>query len=385
MFNHSPARHGTFLRCFHLGKHLVERGHEVTLVALNPVKTCSSLLRTSYVDGVQIIDTLSFKKDHDYLGIAIGATINPFIELSTRPDVVHGFAVTSGCTATPVMFAKFFKKFGLFKGKVLADIDDWWARPLSAFWFLFTFFEKESFKRSDAVTVPSNGLRQRAVAFGARSDMVYCIPNGSNVEFIKPMNKSQARERLQLDNINNYYLLYIGPTEGTFLFVKALKYLFQMRKDVKAIFVGNLPDKDKYVIKNSGFQENIIMTGWQPYEKIPLYCGASDVLVFPMGEGIGEETRSPITFADYMASGRPIVSNAVGEVKKILKVTKCGITTSPTDPEDLAKKINILLDDSKLCSFLGNKARRIAENNFSWQVLAKNLEEIYNSLLKETN
>ena len=30
--NHNPERYGTYFRCYHLGRHLADRGHNVTLV-----------------------------------------------------------------------------------------------------------------------------------------------------------------------------------------------------------------------------------------------------------------------------------------------------------------------------------------------------------------
>ena len=90
-----------------------------------------------------------------------------------------------------------------------------------------------------------------------------------------------------------------------------------------------------------------------------------------------EHARYPIRLCDYMAAGKPIVSNAVGEVALILRTYKAGLVSSPDDIEDFSSCICKVMQNSELGKKLSKNALRAAQNELSWNVRAKKLYELY--------
>ena len=98
---------------------------------------------------------------------------------------------------------------------------------------------------------------------------------------------------------------------------------------------------------------------------------ASDIFVLPsLSEGF------PLTILEAMASGLPIVTTRVRGLPEIVKDAENGFLVEPKNPGQLADKILLILGDDGL-------REKIARNNsqrakqYSWQTVAKNLEEIY--------
>jgi glycosyltransferase involved in cell wall biosynthesis len=83
-----------------------------------------------------------------------------------------------------------------------------------------------------------------------------------------------------------------------------------------------------------------------------------------------------------LASGRPIVSNAVGEVKSVLENEQCGLTCEPQDLDSFVQNVLTLLDKPELQERLGQKARQAAENKYSWSKISSDLMGAYTGLTK---
>jgi len=60
---------------------------------------------------------------------------------------------------------------------------------------------------------------------------------------------------------------------------------------------------------------------------------------------------------------------------------KNGLLVEPTDSPQLAEKISILLKDKDLRILMGKQGRRFMEDNYSREVKAKELVEIYDGLI----
>jgi glycosyltransferase involved in cell wall biosynthesis len=54
-----------------------------------------------------------------------------------------------------------------------------------------------------------------------------------------------------------------------------------------------------------------------------------------------------------------------------------GIVIYRTQPEEIAKQIEMLMDDSKLRRKLGKNAYQYIKNNLSWERYAKNVENVF--------
>jgi glycosyltransferase involved in cell wall biosynthesis len=116
---------------------------------------------------------------------------------------------------------------------------------------------------------------------------------------------------------------------------------------------------------------------------MPLYMGASDVVVYPTifekGEAFG------IAPVEAMACGRPVIVTGRGG---LLESTSHGINglivsrDTDTLAGELAESIDRLLADRDLAEYLGRNGREIAVERFDSRKMALRMEGLYGRLAR---
>jgi glycosyltransferase involved in cell wall biosynthesis len=114
--------------------------------------------------------------------------------------------------------------------------------------------------------------------------------------------------------------------------------------------------------------------GWQSQADLPRYLRAADICVAP---AIAQEALGR-TAVEAMAVGRPVVASNLGGLPYTIADKETGLLFEPGDPYDLARKLDVLLDDAELREHLGLAGRRRFEANFIWEVI---LERCYRPVL----
>jgi glycosyltransferase involved in cell wall biosynthesis len=115
--------------------------------------------------------------------------------------------------------------------------------------------------------------------------------------------------------------------------------------------------------------------GWQSQDDLPRLFRMADIVVFPT---IAQEALGR-TAVEAMAAGRAVVASQIGGLPFTVVDGATGLLCEPGDPDDLARKIETLLDDRELRARLGEAGRRRFEEHYSWDVI---IERHYRPLLK---
>jgi glycosyltransferase involved in cell wall biosynthesis len=124
---------------------------------------------------------------------------------------------------------------------------------------------------------------------------------------------------------------------------------------------------------------------------IALYSGASVFICPSIYEPFG------IINLEAMACGVPVVASAVGGIKEVVVDGVTGFLvpldqkkggSDISDPEKftltLASRVNQLMSDPALRASMGAAGRLRAENFFSWEMIAKKTERLYDHILKDS-
>ena len=118
--------------------------------------------------------------------------------------------------------------------------------------------------------------------------------------------------------------------------------------------------------------------GWQSQEDLPRQIREAAMLVMPT---IAQEALGR-TAVEAMAAGRPVVASRLGGLPFTVMDGTTGLLCEPGDPDDLAAKIEMLLDDAELRPRLGRAGRQRFEEHYSWPVI---IDRHYKPLLGEPN
>jgi len=383
----------TYFRAFFLAKHLAQRQHRVLLIASSRKSTLEA--ERKFVDGVNVFllpslvvfDANIFLNQISRIATSLMQTMfNCALERMHAFNVLHSFDVAGLQNAAPTMISKISRLFKITNNTIFVDWDEWWGQGgllsmmrgmYSVLSPLIGFLEEKIPLSADAVTVPTEPLQERARNVGVGPENLYLIPNGCNTDFIRPLDMHEAREKLNLP-IKNIIYTQVGllDREPLKLLIQAHKKVLTHHSDALLLLVGLNSDQTDFV--KSFKLANIIYAGRQPYQKIPLYLAASDVMLLPFADTPFDRGRGPLRLGDYLAAGRPIVATSLPETRKI--VGKCGLLAKPDSSVQFAEKMLEMIENPELRKKNGERARWLAEK-YSWKICAQQLEAAYSHFL----
>lgn len=207
------------------------------------------------------------------------------------------------------------------------------------------------------------------------------IPGGVDIEEFKPPNSleevNSIREKLKLA-ADIPLLLSVRRLEqrmGLENLIRAAGILHRQNPELKFQMVltgkGSLKGRLEELILEEGVSHCVKLVGLVPREHLPLYFRCADLFVLPTLaiEGFGLVT------AEAMASGLPVMGTPIGATVEILKQVDERLLFSNTSPEALAEGIESFLKAPESFHELSAKCRGIAEAEYSWETVVKNIEQ----------
>lgn len=377
-FNQAWQGGGTFFRALGFARHLVTRGHRVTLLATSRHNRLHFQRQT--VDGVQLLQAPAM------FGGMLRSGWDPYEVFRRRLilrnehfDVVHAFesrpiviypalAVQRRCQAT--LFLDWCDWFGA-GGHV--EERAWWLRP----WLrpIETYYEEHFRHRAAGTTVINTALRQRAVKLGVSPEAILWLPNGAETEALRRLPRDEARKALGLaeEQVLVGHLGQAFPPDAQLLF-ESFAHLKQRRPEARLLLMGNhTMDLNAFPLA----QTDLVDVGYVEREKLNLYLGACDLVWLPLVNTGRNRGRFPMKINDYMSAGRATVGTAVGDMAQLFQGARPIGRVAPDDPEAFAVATDDLLADTEARTCYEQNARLVAETEFAWPSVTERLEAFY--------
>lgn len=296
-------------------------------------------------------------------------------------DLIHAFE-TRPATIYPVLSYLRSHKMPL-----VIDWNDWWGRgglikENRPGWYqmlfepLETHYEENFRHFGDGHTVVSEALQDRLETLGI-TENVALVPNGCDPDYFSPRNQPEARSRMGLD-ANIPILCFTGydVLSDLDLVLDAFKIVTEHVGNSKLILTGRKTSLADRFAKANDLENNIIQTGYLSEDSLRDVVAGSDVCLMPFRKKVSNLGRFPGKLSEYLSMGKPVVSNPVGEVGKVLCCSGGGMLAEE-NPEDFSDKILSLLGDKERCIEMGKAARRYAIAELSWEKVAGSLLEFY--------
>lgn len=235
---------------------------------------------------------------------------------------------------------------------------------------------------ADHIIVVSDQLRKIVIHRWKCKKRISVIRNSANTERFNPrVNSVLFKKRLGL--LDKRIIVFVGevsPWQGTETLLNAMVKVTDHVPSVVLLIVGgaHIPFLKKMKELQKRFNlSNVFFLGKRPYSEIPRIVACADIAVAPFDV---TTAVSPLKIFEYMAAGKPIVSTKLPDIYEILEDGKNAILVDPTSASQLADAIVTLLLNQKLASTLGRNARHLAEEKYSWDKNAENVERIYSGL-----
>jgi glycosyltransferase involved in cell wall biosynthesis len=129
-----------------------------------------------------------------------------------------------------------------------------------------------------------------------------------------------------------------------------------------------------------GRARNIRCVGYLDRAALLREYAAASVLAAPLFDDVRSHARFPTKIAEYLATGRPVATNRVGEVPRFLEDGRSASVTPPGDVAAFATAISRMLDDPGVGSELGRRGRLVAERHFHYANHGARLCDFFSAL-----
>ena len=107
-----------------------------------------------------------------------------------------------------------------------------------------------------------------------------------------------------------------------------------------------------------------------PHAEVPRLFADVDMMLIPRVAHSALRVAMPTKFAEYLASGRPVIVSDVDETSEIVREAGLGLVAEPS-PGGLADALECASDlPREAIVEMGSKAREVAEREFSWDKIA---------------
>ena len=191
------------------------------------------------------------------------------------------------------------------------------------------------------------------------------VPMGVDLEHFQP-SSTEYRPHILFTGTMNYF-----PNWDAVLYFHTEIFPLVQEVHPETIFyvVGNSPPKRIWKLAS---HSNVVVTGYVP-ETRPYFDDAA-VFVSPMRAGSGSQVKN----LEAMAMGVPVVTSSLGAMGLEARVGE-NLLIGDT-PKSFAKHIIDLIESPDYRRAVGTAGRRLVENKYSWDVLARRLEGVYSQI-----
>ena len=280
----------------------------------------------------------------------------------------------------------------------LEPLRPWKREQLGRGYDASSWVEKTAIEMADAIIAVSKETKVDVLKhFNVDEKKVKVIYNGINLQQYIGTSETSTLDEYGIDKAKPY-VLFVGRItrqKGIIHLVNAIKYI---DPDTQIILCAGAPDTDDIakemedsVAEVKKTRENVIWIDkmLEKKEIIQLYSHA-DVFCCPsIYEPFG------IINIEAMACGTAVVASAVGGIKEVVIDGETGILVpveqqtqapfEPLDPDrfakDLADGVNKLIQNKELRETMAIKGRKRVEDYFDWTAIAKQVEDLYKSLV----
>jgi glycosyltransferase involved in cell wall biosynthesis len=236
--------------------------------------------------------------------------------------------------------------------------------------------ERWIYRLADAVTVASRELARHLSQGGRLRGQPLWIPPGANPDLIRPLAQEEARKEqgLALGRPVLCHAGFAGYDED--LLANTFVAVARRIPGVLLLTSGRAGDVLRQVLRAHGLESQWRHMGVVPYHELGSVLSCADVHLLPYRDRPINRGRFPNKLADYMASGRPVVTNPTGDLATLMEGEPFGLLAEES-PEAMGSAVVGLLEHPELARAMGRRGRVLAEGRLAWSSLAEEVEQLY--------
>lgn len=350
LISSTPKESGSAQRAGYIAKYLRKKGNEVSLI--KPIRAFPFLL--DYAISLPLYSMESILKDCD-----VAMAIKPF------PNA-----------AIPMFLNK------MKRSKAVIDIDDLdYGYRKNLISSIIKTIQSPFPKRCDLVTYHNDYLHNHiSENYGVPDEKMYKLDQGVDLDIFNP-----RREDIEL-NINMnlkdefvvVYTAHLNIACDLDCILEGIRLAISRNPAIKLLVVGGGPLLKYYknMAVNMNLRNNVFFTGYVKVQDVPKYINIANMCIVYYRDKRVNYYRSSMKLREYLAMGKKVVCNDVGDLKLFEDYTY----QTSSNLEDFAQTIADVVEqepDKRV-----KAGQRFVENNYSWDAIGREFNRKLESIAK---
>lgn len=246
-------------------------------------------------------------------------------------------------------------------------------------WQLSKLEEEAAKNATLTVTISEYSRRKILQFYGVDETKIRIVPNGVDTQKFKPSENCEPMKR-QIGIDNKLCILFVGrliPRKGLPYLIEAAKQILKEFNQTLFLIVGDGPLRNHLVshLEKMNLSDNFAFLGDVSEKALPTLYNCADIFVLPsIQEGQG------IALLEAQATAKPIVAFDVGGIREAIIDRETGLLVKP-DSRELADALMKLLVNWSLREKMGRRGREFVMDNFSWDICAQKMLQVYREAL----
>ena len=386
-----------YTRFRYLCEFLVKKGYEVDLITTTfqhwekKQRNLESVDQKSYPFGIKFIYEPGYRKNIDLRRVRshriAAENLRKLLEKEGEYDLIYAEIPPNDVALAAAEYAH--------RNKIpfVADVNDLWPEAMRMVFdipivsdLLFYPLKRDAekvYSLTSGVIGTSDEYRDRPFLNQKRDVLKETVYVGNEI-FVFDREAERHADEVQKED-GTFWVTYAG-TIGTSYDIRTMvlaaeELMKQGKTKIRFQILGDGPTRE--MLENLAKErkiQNVKFTGYVPYEQMAAYLVKSDVLI---NSFVRKAPQSIVTkIGDYLAAGKPMINTCMSpEFRKKVERDGFGINIEPEDVRELVNAVEWMYENEAERNDMGNRARKIAEEQFDRPVSYGKIEAMISSLI----
>jgi len=378
--SYPPQVGGLEIALGNLSKHLVKKGHRVTVITGSPFLTFSKEVQPAGITVYRVpfvLPRLIARAGNKKLLISVAKSlVSPFLAplaLLKTLQILHSKKPASvnlhyiAENAFYCLAAKKLMNFKLIVNIHGSDIERYFKRSFLSQWLI-----KHTLKAADMVLSNSKYLLGKAAEICPEvQNKSGVVENGINIGDFETTAPPPEQK----------YLLSVGNLtfdKGFDILIRAFHQIHHSNPGLSLFIAGDGSELGQYIslAKQLGLNSSVKFLGRVKNSDIPSLLHGCECFIMP-----SRKEAFGIALLEAMAAEKAVVATRTDGIPELVEHMESGLLVEPDSNEEMARAIQLLLDDEKLRLRISERAHQVARQ-YGWDEVAEKYLQKYEIVSK---
>ena len=238
--------------------------------------------------------------------------------------------------------------------------------------FLFKKVEEFLIKNTEGIITATPGLMMYYSKTLSKKTKTAIIYNVAEKNLFKNLKKK---------NMKRFVVSYIGSIR----YPESLLNLFEACKEMKDIeihIVGGGIYAEEIKKESIKYPQVKVFGSFTYSEVLKFYEKSSCIYAVYGSDSINIKLAFPVKLFEAMMCGIPVIVDKNTDAAIFVERNKIGFAVDGNSKEEICKIISYLKNNPEICVEMGQRAKKLAEGTYNWELESKKLLKIYEEVLR---